>query len=356
MKPIQYLQEQTYWLTNNILYSESYLSMRVAFIAFFTLLTSSIIGLMCIEEMGFIDAFYMTIITLSTVGFTEVTPLHDSGKIFISIVILLNIGVFAYIVSVFTYYFVNGEVFKTWSARLHFNRIQKMKEHIIICGFGRYGRQVAQELLRLGLPHVVIDMDSATLDEAAKLGELSNFIVNDATHEDTLVQAGIENARGLVTALPEDADNVYTVLSARQHNPTLNIVSRASTKKAETKLMLAGANTVVQADQIGGYFLANMVINPYAKDVHAGLTTQILGAAIIVDVPYERANESIRDLSLDEMKFMEKYGVQIIAIVDGKKNVIINPDLKTGFSPNTSLVIMATPERIEAIKKEIEAV
>ena len=223
----------------------SFLSIRVAAALLIGEVVAGVIGFMAIEGYSLEEAWYMTIITISTVGYTEVRPMSASGELFATFLILANIGIFAYLLAAFSYYVIQGEFFKDMHQRLIRKQINKLKDHVIICGFGRHGKEVVDHFIIHNMPFVVIESDDETIEEIQKNEQKILYIKGDATHDDTLIEAGVENASALITSLPEDADNVLITISAKQLNPKIDLISRASEPGAVPKLRRAGANHVV---------------------------------------------------------------------------------------------------------------
>jgi len=216
-------------------------------------------GYMYLEGYTLREAFYMVVITISTVGYSEVHRLSSDGQLFTSILILINFGVFAYALSVFSYYIINGEIFKKMHLKLTGNKIDQLRDHIIVCGYGRYGKEIVQHFLDHRMSFVIIESDGAVIGEIQRSEINVLYIQEDATQDETLLKAGIKHAKTLVTALPDDSENLFIVLTARQMNPRLSIISRAASIKSQHKLKLAGANHVITPEQIGGFYMATLV-------------------------------------------------------------------------------------------------
>ena len=236
-----------------------YISLKRFFIAAGLLvfsLFSGIVGFILTEDYRLLDSVYMTVITLSTVGFKEVEPLSDSGKLFVAVYILLNIGIYAYIVSTITTYIFGGEFQKIYKNIMLGREVKKLKNHVIVCGYGRHGSRACQELKKNNTDYVIIEKDPNRLELPD--GEKSPVINGD----DTLSMAAIKNARALITTLPHDADNVYITLTAKELNPNLLVISRATDHNSEKKLYRAGADKVVLPDILGALHMANLITRP----------------------------------------------------------------------------------------------
>ncbi|TFH39091.1 MAG: potassium channel protein, partial [Bacteroidia bacterium] len=220
-----------------------------------------VIGYIMIEGYNPIDALYMTVITIATVGFREVAVLSDAGKLFTILLILVSFGILGYVVTMVTRFVVDGVFTHYYKDNKVKKSIEKMKGHVIICGFGRNGKQSATDIRRSDMEMVVIENKAEVVQY---LRESTDFlyIEGDATHEQALELANIESASALITTLPIDADNLFVVLTARQMNPNLVIISRASDDNSDTKLKRAGANNVIMPDKIGGARMARLVVDP----------------------------------------------------------------------------------------------
>ena len=218
-----------------------------------------IVGFMYLEGYTLVQAFYMVVITISTVGYTEVQPLSEYGQLFTSIYIILNIGIFAYLLAVISYYVTSGEFFKRMHYSLIGQKIAQLENHVIVCGYGRYGQEVCDHFLHGGEPFVVIDRDEQIIQQIQTVDKKILYVHNDATRDEVLQEAGINQAQALIAALPDDSENLFIVLTARQLNPNIHIISRASEVRSIKKLKLGGANHVIMPEQIGGFYMAMLV-------------------------------------------------------------------------------------------------
>ena len=216
--------------------------------------TVGIVGYMVIEGWSLLDAAYMTIITLTTVGYEEVHPLSSTGRIFTILLMVAGVGVMLYVLTTVVNLAVAHEVGILFRRRKLKTRIAKLRGHFIVCGFGRVGRVVASTLQGESAPVIVVDNEAEALAEAEDLGLL--YLQGDATRDADLISAQIDKAVGLVAATGDDSENVYITLTARGLNPDLHIVARASRPEAEEKLRRAGANGVVSPYSIGGREMA----------------------------------------------------------------------------------------------------
>ena len=199
------------------------------------------VGYVFVEGYSWVEALYMTVITVSTVGFGEVRELSEEGMVFTTILIMGSLGTFAYSISALTTYFVNGEYRNTFKEARLKQEVEKLSNHVIVCGLGRVGEMAVQELVDHNTPVVIVEGDS---DKAERLAEEGLMVIpGDATRDENLANAGITRAKSVITTLPDDAQNLYVVLAAREMAPNIHIISRASMNNSVSKLRVAGATT-----------------------------------------------------------------------------------------------------------------
>ena len=218
-----------------------------------------VLGYHYLSDYGWLDALYMTIITVTTVGFSEVQPLGGPAKIFTVFLIISSVFIFGFAISVITEYLLSRNTLQILKKKKVKNTIDALSDHIIICGFGRNGSQAARGLASYARSFVVIEKDKEVIE---KFEKNILFVEGDANDDEVLQGAGIERARYLIAALPDDADNLFVVLSAKQMNENLFIISRASQVSSQKKLRLAGADKVIMPDKVGGDHMAALVVNP----------------------------------------------------------------------------------------------
>ena len=332
----------------------SFLSVRTGILLLVFDLLVGVVGFMMIEGYTLLEAFYMTVITISTVGYTEVEPLDASGQLFTSIFILLNLGIFTYILAVFTYYVVQGEIFKSMHINLIDNNIRQLKEHIILCGYGRYGKEIVAHLLKHHIPFVVIDHDKETIEEIQKSEEKILYVEDDATHDEALLKAGIKQASALIIALPDDASNVFTVLTARQLNPSIRIVSRAAHPKSEKKLKLAGANHVVMPEQIGGFYMATLISKPGAVEFFSFITNEYQSDIGFEEIKYEEVPERYQNKSIEDLHLRKITGINIIGYKSPSGQYIVNPGPNIVLIPNSRFIVLGDKTQLKALRRLLE--
>ena len=238
--------------------------LQLSLFLLFGLVVMGTVGYMVLEAMTFVEALYMTVITLATVGFKEVVELDNAGMIFTTVLIVFGVGTAAWAISNAAEVMLGQTFWISVQRRRNRSMVETLKDHYIICGYGRLGRQILRDLKARGEPFIVIDWDDGVEEEL--LEAHVPHLLADATHESALKDAGIEDARGLVAALDDDAQNVLTVLTARELNPRLLIIARAGSEPLESKLLRAGADRVVTPSSIGGHRLALALLRPAVHD------------------------------------------------------------------------------------------
>ncbi|HRH66710.1 MAG TPA: potassium channel protein [Bacteroidia bacterium] len=307
-----------------------------------------IVGFYFIEEYSLLDSIFMTVITVATVGYQEVKQLDTAGKIFTSFLIIFSIGTFAYAVSVITRYIIEGE-FQTYFRHYRVDKeIQKLKNHVIVCGFGRNGKQACEQLRSGNEKFVAIE---ASPELVAKMREDDNilFIEGDATKDEILIQAGIDTAKALITALPSDAANVFVVLTARDRNPKLKIISRASEDGSEHKLKRAGADNVIMPDKIGGTHMAALVTKPDVLEFIDHITGRI--NIRLEEINFSSLPENMRNKSIRDLEIRNKTGANIIGFKTADGDYVINPPPETIMMPDAKLFVLGTQEQVMRFKE-----
>lgn len=317
------------------------------------LLFSVIIGMfgfMLIENYSAIDAFYMAIITLSTVGFNEVKPLSDSGRIFTGFYIIFNLGIFAYAISIITTYIIEGEFREIYHQYMISKRVKRMKQHIIVCGFGRNGTKTCDELLKSKREFILVELNSS-LEENFPANPNFEYIIGDATTDDTLLAAGIDRAEAIITTLPRDTDNVYITLTARELNPDVYIISRATEESAAKKLYRAGADQVVMPDAIGGVHMAQLITKPEVIEFLNMLTGVSSEHLKLEDISYDELKEEYRGKSIKELDVRKLTGATVIGFKSQVSGFTFNPhgDLKMG--QGDTMIIIGTAQNINTFKE-----
>jgi voltage-gated potassium channel len=320
-----------------------------------TVVCIGVAGYMLIEGYRFFDAFYMTIITIGTVGFMEVQPLSDPGRLFTAFLIITGFGTFAYAITSVTGYVIDGEFRDYYRHLKTLNAIEKLNGHVIICGYGRNGRQAAQVLKKHDKRFVVVEQKK---DEVEKLNHKFSHLVleGDATQDEVLLKAGVERAAALITTLPIDADNVFIVLTARSLNPKLTIISRASDDNSDRKLKTAGANNVIMPDKIGGAHMASLVLKPDVIEFIDYITGQGGPEINLEEITFDNLPEPLRNKTIKDLEIRNKSGANIVGFKKGNGEFVINPSPDTQLIPDGKLFVLGTPEQIRKLREMFSTV
>ncbi|WP_245917657.1 potassium channel family protein [Aureitalea marina] len=323
--------------------------------ALLLVLSVLVIGSVGYWMFGFslVDSIYMTIITVSTVGFKEVEPLGQNEKIFTSILILSSIFIVGYAIKVITENIISRNNIVNLRRKRVQSKIQLLKDHIIVCGFGRNGRQAVLKLKNYNKDFVVIESNEEVIDDHRGDGIL--FLDGDATQDEVLNLAGIERASTLISALPSDADNLFIVLSARQLNPHLKIISRATEETSYQKLKLAGADNVILPDKIGGDHMASLVVVPDLVEFLDNLSVSGEDDSINVEqIPFEKVCPSGEELTIRDLDLRRKTGCSIIGYKTPGGEYIVNPDPSLKLEQGSKLIVIGRPNQIESLKQQYE--
>ncbi len=309
------------------------------------------VGYMVIDHRySFLDAVYMTVTTIATVGFREVHELGVGGKVFTIVLIIIGFGTFAYALSALSSYILSGEFRQYYSRVKKVNAIAKLSGHVIICGYGRNGRQAAHVLKKHGRRFVVIEQNKDII-EAINHRYSELVVEGDATQDDVLEKAGIDRASALITSLPTDADNLFIVLSARALNPKLTIISRASDDNSDRKLKTAGADNVIMPDKIGGAHMASLVLKPDVIEFIDHITGQGGPDINLEEITFDNLPQHLRNKTIRDLEIRNKSGANIVGFKKGNGEYIINPDPDTQLIPDGKLFVLGTQEQILRLKE-----
>ncbi|GGW22801.1 potassium channel family protein [Arenibacter certesii] len=322
--------------------------MYQAFSLLVLVLLFGVLGYRFLSGYTWVDAFYMTIITVTTVGFSEVRPLDVASKMFTVVLIISSVFIFAFAISVITEYILSRNSLQLLKKKKVQNKISGLSNHVIICGYGRNGIQAAERLRAYKRPFVVVEKDKEVIE---KLGSDILYVEGDANEDEVLHEAGILKAQYLISAMPDDAANLFVVLSARQLNKDLFIISRAAQVTTQKKLKLAGANKVVMPDKIGGDHMASLVVMPdlitfMDKLSVEGEHTTNLEEVSIDNFMGKLENNSIRDLDL-----RNKTGCTIIGYIEPSGAYIINPEADLKLLPGGKIIVLGRPEQIKKLNE-----
>lgn len=333
----------------NIIKRESFKKAYIAFALLLTIIVIGVIGFMIIEKYTFTEAFFMTVITIATVGFKEVHPLSTQGIWFTSFLIIFSFGIFAYVVSTFTQYVVDGVFSNYYINRSVKKKIDRLKGHVIICGYGRNGKQAVAELMSHKVPVVIIEKDENSIEKIMENPDLL-FLQGDATQDEMLDNCQIERAKALITTLPVDADNLFVVLSAREKNPTMTIISRASEEHSDSKLKRAGATNVIMPDRIGGQRMAKLVAQPDVVEFLEFIMLQSPENVMLEEIHCDDMHECFDGKSIRELDLANESGANIIGLKREDKSFVINPLPEILLTSGDKIFALGTNSQISRLK------
>ncbi|MCB9474130.1 MAG: NAD-binding protein [Candidatus Delongbacteria bacterium] len=309
-------------------------------------------GYHLLEGWALDEAFYMTVITMSTVGFSEVHPLSATGRMLTVGLIFSGIGVIGIAATSLTAMLVSGEIRQLLRDRRMERKIQRMNGHTILCGYGRIGREIAREFLRGHHPLVVVDSSRASLADAREAGHM--VIEGDATEEEVLLRANVAHAKGLVAALPRDSDNVYITLTAREYNRELHIAARSLDPGSEHRLLKAGANRVVNPYVIGGKRLAAVMLHPEIMDF-LDLSMQQDPEGFSLRHLTVGSGSKLKDRTLAELDLRRiGRGVMVLGISrpTGAERSMVIPTADTALAQNDTLILLGNQSMYQALEAE----
>jgi voltage-gated potassium channel len=305
------------------------------------------IGFHLIEGLRWIDSIYIATETVTTVGYGDIPPRTTAGKIFASVFMLLGVGTVLYALTVLAQAVLQSEMVEALGLRQKIREMEKLENHYIVCGAGRVGRRIIRNLQKQNLPFVIIELDAKKVAEFEEDG--ANILIADATLEENLTQAGVKRARGLASCLPDDADNVYVVLTARDLNANLHIVARAIEEQAEPKLIRAGANRVVAPIIIGGQSMARSLLKPTIADFMDSIIAESF------DLVFEEVavkDDSIYiDKELRETNLSTELNLLIVAIRRKSGEMIFQPSAETRICAGDLLIVIGKAEQMQKLVK-----
>jgi len=322
--------------------------LRFSIIALVSIIAIGTFGYSLVEGWSLFDALYMTVITLATVGFKEVQPLSDQGKLFTIILIISGTGMIAYTLSSLLQFTLEGQLRKILGRKKLESRISKLSDHYIICGFGRIGHLICREFQSRPMPFVVVEKDPQLVERVEREGFM--FVEGDATDDETLQAAGIDRALGLITAVTSDTDNVYITLTARGLNPKLFILARAGEEGSEKKLMRAGASKVISPYTIGASRMAQAILRPSVVDFIEIATASENLELQIEEIPIA-ARSSLAGKTLIDSGVRQSMGIIIVGIKQVDGQMIFNPPPTRVIEPNSILIILGERPAIIQLEK-----
>lgn len=307
-----------------------------------------VVGYKMLSDFTWIEAIYMTIITVTTVGFSEVRPLDANAKIFTVFLIVTSVFIFGFAISVVTEYILGRNSLELLKKKRVKKQIDGLTNHVVVCGFGRNGMQAAEKLIAYNKPFVVIEKDKEIIERHE---EDILFVEGDANEDEVLLQAGIDRAQYLITAVPDDSANLFIVLSARQLNKNLFIISRASQITSVKKLEFAGANKVIMPDKIGGDHMASLVVMPDLITFLDQLSIEGEHTTNLEEVSIEDFTNQMDCHSLRDLDLRRKTGCTIIGYIDPNGTYVINPEADLVLQPKSKVIVLGRPEQIRKLNQ-----
>ncbi len=327
-----------------------YLKLKLSLFLLFLTISFGTFGYVVVEDMPVFDAFYMTLITISTVGFSEVRPLHPLGRAITLVIIVCGISLLTYTLGQVAKIFVEGELREILGRRKLEKQIAALRDHYIVCGYGRIGSTIVRELVGENVPLVVIEQDAEQIEELEAENIL--YLNMDATSDESLVTAGLQSAKGLVTAVSSDADNVFIALSAKGLRPDIFILARASGVSGESKLLRAGATRVVCPYQMGAKRMAEILQKPTVIDFldQAMMKSELglrMGEAVVAE------KSVIAGKTVMNSNLRQEFGVIIVAIKKASGEMIYNPGPHEQFHSGDVIVVIGKTKELERMAKII---
>ncbi|MBA3013407.1 MAG: potassium channel protein [Proteobacteria bacterium] len=326
-------------------------NIKLSLLILLSILLFGTFGYMGIEGSSFLDGMYMTVITITTVGYAEVVPLHPVGKVFTMVLVLVGVSFVLYVFGKITEAVVEGGLRKAFGRINMDNKLAKVSGHYIVCGYGRIGRVICQSLHDDHRDFVVIENNPEEIKSLSTQGYL--WVEGEAADDDVLIQAGIKRAKGLIAVVSSDAENVYITMTAKDLNHDLFVMGRSSGKKgADTKLLRAGADKVISPYYIGARQMANMVLRPTVIDfldltVHGALGLRLEELMV-------PESTSIANMTLMDSGIRKKYDLIVVAIKrQGENEMLFNPSHLTVIKPGDIIIVLGELDNIKRLEKEL---
>ncbi|MGA2880145.1 MAG: NAD-binding protein [Bryobacteraceae bacterium] len=319
------------------------------------IVTGGTLGFIWIEHYSPFDAFYMTLITISTVGYAEVHPLSFWGRVFNSFLIFFGVTIMLLAVGGMTQVIIELELTQYFGKRRTRKMIDKLQNHIIVCGFGRVGRGAAHELQRAGVPFLIVDKSEDRVEWAMRDGMLG--VLADATDDETLKHAGVLRAKGLIATLQSDADNLFVILSAKALKPSLQVSARVASEQSEKKMRLAGADYVFAPYDMTGNRMAQVMLKPHVFQF-IDFTTKNMGLDVGIEQFSVSSSSEFASKSLAESKIRSDLGVIVLAIRKSDGQMQFNPPADAEIQAGDFLIVMgeaANLTKLEQVLAQVRA-
>lgn len=322
--------------------------LRLALLLVIGLIVAGTLGYRLLEGMTLLDGLYMTIITLSTVGFGEIRPLSDAGRLFTIGLILAGVGVGAWAIQSAVEVLLGDQLWGTIGRRRMERAIEKLRDHYIVCGYGRMGQQTVSEFQRRQVSYVVVESDPELVQELSEADV--RVVEGDATYDETLLEAGIERARGLVAAVDTDADNVLITLSAKELNPRIIVVARAALEESESKLYRAGADRVVTPYSIGGRRIALAILRPTVTEF---LSTVVFSEELHTEMGEVHVHTSspFAGKQVREAELRSRWGATLIGVKKADGRLLISPTADDRLEVGDVLIVVAKTPQLRELEQ-----
>ena len=328
-----------------------YRHLLITSVLYLSLLTLGSTGYLLIEGWPWTDSLYMTVITVSTVGFGEIRPLSPVGRVFTGFMIVMGVTITAYTLSTVVDFIVAGEFRNLlWRRRMQ-NRIGKLTGHFIVCAYGRVGEQVVNELLVNKVRLVVVETREGLAPDMENLDVI--LVEGNATYDAVLMEAGIEQASGICCCLPNDSDNVYVALTARALNPNLTIISRANSHESERKLQIAGVDHVINPYVTSGRRMARQLIHPNILEFMDVVMHRGEVDILIEDIGLSERS-TLRDQTIEDTEIRKRIGANILAVRRPDGEIFVNPSVEFALRSGDTLIALGTPDQLDMLATEAD--
>jgi voltage-gated potassium channel len=322
--------------------------LKIALGALLIVIVIGTFGYSLVEGWDFLDSLYMSVITIATVGYMEVQPLSSTGRVFTIFFIIFGVGTTLYAVGAGAQLMLEGQIRNILGRRKMSKKIQEVKDHYIICGYGKVGQQIYNEFSSRQVLCTVVEKHPETVEKAIKEGVL--VVQGDSTEDSVLEEAGIKRARGLISAVASESDNVYISLSARVLNPKIFIVARAETAEAEKKLLRAGANRAISPHTLGGTRMAMAALRPHVVDFMS-VATSSEGVDIRIEELEVKEGSSLSNSTLRDCELRQKVGVIVLGIHKKDGQMLFTPPSDSKIEPGDILIAIGKSEELEKLEK-----
>lgn len=330
-------------------FSELYRRIGALIFAILLFIIFGTLGFMYSEGMNVLDAVWYSIMTLTTVGFQVPDNFSDLGKIITIFLMLFGVGAVLYGLTALALEFFNGNFAKEYKQNLIKKRMKNLENHIIICGFGRNGRQAARKLILHKKQFVIID--KKPLENRDDEFRDTIFINGNAIVDEVLKEAGVEKAYGIIASLPSDADNLFIVISAKEMNPNIKVISRASNSNTINKLKTAGAENVIMPDKIGGEHMASLLITPDLVEFVDNIVLEGTKKINVLEIYTNKLPKEFVNKKIEDLQIFPKTGCKIVGYKDAHGKYLINPDETKVIEPNCCIFALGQPQQIENLQR-----